>query len=211
MHFRDRTLVDRDRKGRLLHDAYGNAESVLAAGVREAEARDAVQFDNDLGFLAHGICAERVAAALTKEKIGYSRKVPYFLARLGEACVDVGSRERPSPCDLRVLERRPIDPRIAGRLFRTLCAAASRSGQSSRHPHQWVCRKVRPRQGSPSVSSNKSSWLAVDCLDNAPGPETRRRTCVAIQDGLRWAAAVEQLEFCDADLGRKEGSSSARA
>ena len=53
----------------------------------EAEAWDAAQIGNDLGFLAHGIGALQKAAALTKEKIGFLHRVPYFLARLDETAV----------------------------------------------------------------------------------------------------------------------------
>ena len=46
---------------------------------------DTAQFGNDLGFLAHGVGAVPMAAALTKEKIGFWHVVPYLLARQGDA------------------------------------------------------------------------------------------------------------------------------
>ena len=79
--------ADCHRKGRLLPVAHRYAEGILDAGAREEEAWHSAQLGNNLGFLALGVGAVRMAAALTLEKIGFLHREPHILVRLGEAGV----------------------------------------------------------------------------------------------------------------------------
>ena len=141
---------------RLLHVACGYAEGVLDAGVREAETSDAAWSCNDLGFLACGVGAVRVAAALTKEKIGFLRRVPCLTSRLGEAGVNeevtrqwtsaAAAEDHPVTSEF-LSDASPPRQLIIGLpsgASETPCSAAGGSVQPQGHSHRWVCRGGRP-------------------------------------------------------------------
>ena len=73
---------------------------------------DAAHFGNDLGFLARGAGDVRIAAALTKDNIGFLHKGVILLGTVGrgwregrsDKAMIVGSRRRQSPCDLVLLQ-----------------------------------------------------------------------------------------------------------
>ena len=93
---RDRALGRLPQKGHMV--AYGYAEGVSDTGIGEAEAWDAARHCDKLGFLADGVGAVRMTAALAKEKVGVLAQGAILLGTVGRGRREGGSDD---------LEQRP--------------------------------------------------------------------------------------------------------